>query len=258
MSHPQERRIGRRSAIIGWMRGRLGVALLVVVCGAMCGCGSCSKDSDEKDEQAEQREQEDDGAEASGKEDEQPREAFGIPFPPQVLHVRDEGVKVRVQTELSLDELAEFFKGRLTDYEILDAGHELRVVGLREYMAQVYAYRYADVTQVVYVAPGGHRGGGASAEKGDDSNKEGSSSGRADGDETRTQRQATRAKPRAGSKPIAQRKKGEPVRDRNADGELIAPGARWGEAYTPPEGSPLHKKRHESNFGRPYGEWVEQ
>jgi hypothetical protein len=51
------------------------------------------------------------------------------------------------------------------------------------------------------------------------------------------------------------REPGSPVELKTPDGDLLAPGARWGEPYTPPEGSPLDQPRFEANFGQPFGEW---
>lgn len=243
----------------GW--GRLFVFILVAVAvGCLAGCGSCSGSDDDEDPSAEERDagQRVDGESAADKL-ERRRQAFGIPFPPSVLHVRDEGKKVRVQTDMSLGELEDFYEARLTDYEILDAGHELRVIGLRDYMASLYAYRYAGRTQIVHVAPEGGRDGAAKS-RGDDSSDDQRAEG-GDGDDdqgARTASSRTRRSARAGSEPISKRKKGEPVMDRTADGKRLAPGARWGEPYTPPDGSPLDQKRFESNFGKPYGEWVAQ
>ncbi|MFW5966966.1 MAG: hypothetical protein ACOCV2_05575 [Persicimonas sp.] len=241
--------------------GRLVVfALAALAIGCLVGCGSCSDSDDKEESGAEERDagQQADG-ESAADEMEQRRQAFGIPFPPSVLHVRDEGKKVHVQTDMSLDELEDFYEARLTDYEVLNSGSDLRVIGLREYMASVHAYRYAGRTQVVHFAP---EGGGARAEKSSDDDssgdRRGQQAGRDDDQKARSGSSGTGRSARAGSKPISKRKKGEPVMDRTADGERLAPGARWGEPYTPPEGSPLDQKRFESNFGKPYGEWVAQ
>lgn len=256
-----------RQFIIGRVRHSRARLIQVAVACALsvslaAGCGSCSKSGDETG--SDEREA-DAGERARGDKDagdDDPfgdrREAFGLPFPPEVLYVRDDGNKVRVQTDMSLQELKDYLKARLTDYEILDPGHEIRAVGLRDYMPQLYAYRYADRTHIVYMEPDRSEDDEQETEGDDDREESERDDGEGDRGDRRARAARRRPEPRPGSKPTAERKKGEPVRDTNEDGERIAPGARWGEPYTPPEGSPLDKKRFESNFGKPYGEWVAQ
>ena len=52
-------------------------------------------------------------------------------------------------------------------------------------------------------------------------------------------------------------KKGAPVELTTRTGDLLAPGAKWYEPYTPPPGSPLDKPRYKGNFGTPFGKWVD-
>ncbi len=158
----------------------------------------------------------------------QDREAFGLPLPPDVISIQRAESYVTVESHMSSADLEAFYKTRLVDFEILRTSAAVfRIVGLRAYMPEVFAFR-----------SGGRRGVSVI--------------------EYRAAQQV--------EKPVApdhlaidspnRREKGMPVLDRNAEGALIAPGARWGEPYVPPQGSPLHTKRNRANFGRPYGDWI--
>lgn len=155
------------------------------------------------------------------------RQAFGLPFPPDVQYVRKGPRFVEVGTNLSLEELERFFKGRLVDYEYLHPHQtQLRIIGLRAHMPQIritnrssrqpIAVRY--IEQFAAVAA-----------------------------EAKTQ-----AEP---AEPAEEPEKGDPVQIKMPDGKLLAPGARWGEPYTPPPTSPLYQERYRANFGKPFGEW---
>jgi hypothetical protein len=218
----------------------LAMGLSVLAAGPV-GCGGCG---DEEAEKSAPKEEQAANEDASSKETdtmERMRSAFGLPLPPSVRGIEERGDEIRVKTRMSLDEIEAFFKTRLTDYEVLRPGDQVRAVGLREFMPQVYAYPYGPYSFVVYMP----------APTPDEA---------ADGaDDAANAKQAsakTKAAPKV--KPLSKRKRGEPVMDRTSDGELLAPGARWGEPYTPPPGSPLHKEHLRSNFGQPYGEWVLQ
>lgn len=214
-------------------RGRLWTAALVGLFAIVAsGCGGCdSEEPPERKQVAEKPEQTDAPKEEADKP--APRtEAFGLPFPPKVTKVEDRGKKVRVRTDTPLAEIQKFFETRLTDFEILTPGYEVRAVGLRDYMPEVYAYGVGSQTYVVYIPP---------KNKPAEAAKDGSEASKAPEKE-----------------PPSEPKYGEKVLDRTSDGRLLAPGARWGQPYTPPPGSPLHQERYRSNFGRPFGEWTLQ
>lgn len=172
------------------------------------------------------------------------RQAFGLPFPPDVLEVIRTKTDVRVTTRLTLDEVRDFFEARLVDFELIDEGRKLRVIGLRDYMPEIVAYQSGKIVRLHYrSAP--ERPKIAGAEAGADGQAS------VDHPPETTERKFTRTDQKLPS----ERRPGDPVTDRTADGQLVAPGARWGEPYTPPQGSPLHTKRNRPNFGRPYGQW---
>ncbi|MGM0557980.1 MAG: hypothetical protein ACQEVA_16460 [Myxococcota bacterium] len=209
----------------------------------LVGCGGCESE-EATDESSKQAQQDQDGATDEDEKDmAKNREAYGLPLPPQVSSVRRDSDQVRVVTTMTLDELAEFYESRLQDYEVLRPPQRIEVLGLRSYMPEVQGHRFAGTVRLLYTYERDPDSDEASAEEGDDG-KAGSL------DEAQAKKEQTR--------PLHKRKRGEPVMDRTSDGELLAPGAKWGEPYTPPPGSPLHKDRYKSNWGKPYGEWVSQ
>jgi hypothetical protein len=233
-------------------RGRLGAAalLLIFFAGFTSACGGCGSEEESSQDRATKEktsEQKEGDGEASSMT--QRREIFGLPLPPSVVSIEDKGPWTQVKSAMTLDEIKAFFESRLTDYELLEPRHQIRLIGLRDYMPEIYAYGSGDYTFVVYRPP-------ASPEDQakDSAGAEGTADGRADGAE----QGSTEAGATASRKAINQRKRGEQVLDRTSDGELLAPGARWGVPYTPPPGSHLDQKRLRSNFGRPYGEWMLQ
>ena len=177
----------------------------------------------------------------------QHREAFGLPLPPKVKDVHRLDDSVDVVTTMSLDELEAFYKSRLQDFEILRPPQRIRVLGLRDYQAEIYGRRFAGTVQLHYRKTPPKPTDEKADDSGADDSKASSSTNSTD------DRRASNE-----SKPTWKLRHGDPVTERTADGELLAPGARWGEPYTPPPGSPLHKKRFESNWGKPYGTWVAQ
>lgn len=175
------------------------------------------------------------------------REAFGLPLPPDAIHINRTDAYVRANSFMKLAELEAFYKARLVDYEFLypqsaipDAHRlrELHIIGLRSFMPSITIrhtggkhgsaeldFRPAQPPPAKFIAP---------------------EPSAAPSSQTPTPGIASEQR---------RREKGMPVLDRTPTGELLAPGARWGEPYTPPEGSPLHTKRNRANFGRPYGQW---
>jgi hypothetical protein len=216
-------------------------ALAVLI--TLAGCGGCESDesAEEASDQAKSGEQKTAGDDEDAKDMAKNREAYGLPLPPQVSSVRRDSDQVRVVTTMTLDELAEFYESRLQDYEVLRPPQKIRVLGLRSYMPEIHGHRFAGTVRLFYTHERDPKAEGSVADK--DDRKAGVL------ESARAQKQ---------TKPLHERKKGEKVMDRTADGELLAPGARWGEPYTPPPGTPLHKERYKSNWGKPYGEWVAQ
>lgn len=171
------------------------------------------------------------------------REAFGLPLPPDATHIFRAEAYVTAYSRMKLPEIEAFYKSRLVDYEFIypeaqthpdRKPRELHVIGLRAYMPRI-TIRFK-----------GGKNGTASLDFRPPREPSPAADPVPDLAATTPTNTAT-VDPR--------REKGMPVLDRNARGELIAPGARWGEPYTPPKGSPLDTKRNSENFGRPYGEW---
>ncbi len=173
------------------------------------------------------------------------REAFGLPLPPDAHHIHRTQAYVTASSSMKLAEIEAFYKSRLVDYEYLypeaqtetnRTPRELHIIGLRAYMPQI-KIRF--------------RGG-----KNGTSSLDFRPALEPPADKPASDLAASKPGSSTDSAPVDRRReKGMPVLDRNANGELIAPGARWGEPYTPPEGTPLHTKRNSENFGRNYGEW---
>ncbi len=183
----------------------------------------------------------------------QKREAYGLPLPPAVDRVERTDTMVEVETSLSVDELASYFERKLTDYEVFRLGDaKLEVVGLRSFMPAIRAHQVGPLTKVTYIPSReppepkqmADTGVGGSSERESALSEVGS-----------TRSRVLLGPSAGGSGPQPAREPGTPVEVRTEDGELLAPGAEWGEPYTPPPGSPLDKPRFESNFGLPFGEW---
>lgn len=174
------------------------------------------------------------------------REAFGLPLPPRVKEIRRADLQVTVDTDMTLRQLELFFKPRATDYEVLFVNGTLQIIGLREGMARASASYIAGTmshVRIYYNAPRAEGEVNAPAQL-----VQGEPAPLSPGVDTsqRPQRRAPYQPPR----------RGEEVKIMTEDGRQLAPGARWGEPYFPPEGSPLHDETHRSNWGRPFGEWI--
>lgn len=176
---------------------------------------------------------------------EEPREAFGLPFPPEVTHIKREPIAVRVSTPMTFEALQEFFTLRLPEYEFVRTNHSVHGLPLYSYLPEIFIF-----------GRGGHRRGYRVVEyrvprawyHGD---------GKLEGADEKTlaMAQETRKVVRSWVDPGDSREPGQPVTLRSHDGELLAPGAKWGEPYVPPVGSYYHTERNRSNFGRPFGQW---
>lgn len=181
------------------------------------------------------------------------REAYGLPLPPTVDRVERTDTMVEVETSLSIDELASFYERKLTDYELFRLGEaKLEVVGLRSFMPAIRAHQVGPLTTVTYIPSREPPEPQQMSDTGLPESEPRESAPR----EVESMRSRVLVGPGAGSAGLqSDREPGTPVEVRTEDGELLAPGAEWGEPYTPPPGSPLDKPRFESNFGLPFGEW---
>jgi hypothetical protein len=177
-------------------------------------------------------------------EEASPRDAFGLPLPPRIKELRRYDDQITVDTDMTLRQLELFFKPRATDYEVLMVNGTLQIIGLREGMARASASYVAGTMshiRIYYNAP---------RELGEvNAPPEGTPAP----DPTKPAAAQARSTRRAPYKPPV---RGEAVDLRTDDGRLLAPGAKWGEPYYPPKGTPLHDETHRSNWGRPFGEWL--
>lgn len=223
------------------MRRILAITAVLALLGASLGGCKDEPDTSEKAEKPAPKK----AVDASAKAEEvhpfmREREAYGLPFPPEVAYVKKGDNFVEVGTRLKIDDLEAYFKKRLVDYEFIRPGkRHLRILGLRSYMPSIWIFYHSPRTPIAvrYVRPAPPAGKAAPG-----------------GLEV-----ATNAKGDPGSTNAAPRhkpKKGDPVNLTLPDGTPLAPGARWGESYTPPANSPLHQKRFRANFGKPFGEWI--
>lgn len=153
------------------------------------------------------------------------RQAFGLPIPPEVRYVRDNGSIIEVGTTLTVDEVEKFFRGRLVDYEFFRTSrHTLRIVGLRSTMPTIdVRYRAPKLPIAVQYSQ---------------------------------QVRALREAELASKPPPKKLVKGDPVNVTIDGGVPLAPGAVYGEPYTPKPGDPLYQERYRPNFGKPFGSWV--
>ena len=211
--------------------------------GVLWACSSDDPDSEpeqvDEEEIAEQQEEEE--------EREQISEAFGLPVPPDHYNIRWQDGRIEVTTKKSLQELRQFFEARLVDYEVVDEGWRLELVPLRSGSPAAEA-RYAARPERSPVRVE-YRPDARAFAFDDGLQSEGE-------DEVgEAEELAREERPRPTDPEWMEEHRGQPVEVRTDDGELLAPGARWGEPYTPPEGSPLHSERNRANFGRPFGDW---
>ena len=148
------------------------------------------------------------------------REAFGIPLPPEIISVERGASLIAATTKLRIADVVKFYEGKLPEYEVIEGPRNRTYVPLREYAPEIF------VEQMSYSSP-------------------------------------TTLSFRLQKKPLppeerVEFKPGEPVHFTTPDGQELAPGAVYGEAYTPPPGTPLANPRYKSNWGKPFGSWVPQ
>lgn len=148
------------------------------------------------------------------------REAFGVLLPPEIVSVDRSDTMIVASTKLRFAEVVKFYEGKLPDYEVIEGARNRTYVPLREYSPELF------VEQLSYSSP-------------------------------------TTLFFRLKKKPLpieehVELKPGDPVHFKTPDGQELAPGAIYGEAYTPPPGTPLAHPRYKSNWGKPFGSWVPQ
>lgn len=151
----------------------------------------------------------------------QMRQAFGLPMPPEVTYVH-KFAYIDVGTTLMVSELREFFAQRLVDYETIEVTpFDVRFVSLHSAGVDVRIFRRSARGDTIV-------------------------------------RYSERVDPteRAKTSPHKKLKPGDAVETRLSDGRLLAPGAVYGQSYTPEPGDPLYQERYRANFGKPYGSWV--
>lgn len=217
------RRFGRLYATRG---------LLACVLGLLLGCGECGEPESPRDSVADQGSVEVSDA-REGEDKERLREAFGVPLPPEYESVDLFDAYAKVWTKLSLDEVRSFYESRLVDFETVREGSQkIYFYGLHEHQPDITARQRASrFNTEILIRPKPERDPPAV-----------SASGFRRTDDGR----------------VEPPEKGTPDETTLPSGEKFAPGARWGEPYTPPAGSPLADPRFKSNWGKPYGEWVHQ
>ena len=140
-----------------------------------------------------------------------PDRIFGLPVPDRVTHHRTFADSVRIMTKNDLQTIHAFFKKELVDYEIVEAGRGYVAVGLQPYQGRLEYRRKGRLQYPVEIIYRDRK--------------------------PKPVEQVVAAK-------TAKPKKGDKVEIRLPNGELLAPGARWGESYTPPPNSPLNKKKY--------------
>jgi hypothetical protein len=214
-------------------------AALLVVWGMASGCDKKPEESAGPD--TGQEEAEDTAGEVDAEESiEEKRSAYGLPLPPKVKGVADRDTYVEMVTPMKVDALEKFYETRLVDYEVLrPAPGKIRVVGLRQFMPYLRGNRYGPVTRLYYFPK---RDEPVAPDVGTAGENDGGIAGPKVGGVGDSQR-------------VDRRVPGSSVEVTTSSGEKLAPGAVWGEPYTPPPGTPLHKPRYRENFGRPLGEW---
>lgn len=152
------------------------------------------------------------------------RQAFGLPLPPEVTSMRRGPHYIEVSTSLRLEEIEGFFKSQLVDYEFIRVGrNKIHIVGLRATMPRITVMRRSAIgdRRVRYTQQIGQ-----------------------------TMREYVK------QNPVVPLKKGDKIKTKLSDGKLLAPGAVYGESYTPQPGDPLYTEGNRANFGKPFGKWV--
>ena len=153
------------------------------------------------------------------------RQAYGLPLPPDVTSVRQRPNSIEVGTTMQIPELEKFFRAHLVDYEYVQTSkNDLRIIGLRSTMPRIYVFKRAPrvPVRVRYVQQQG----------------------------------AIERERMAENPPPPPPKKGDISRTTLSNGKQLAPGAVYGQPYTPKPGDPLYTESNRANFGKPFGTWI--
>ncbi len=238
--------------LVRWM-----IWLLVGVVGAAM-VGGCQSEDESLDREVSEGEGRSDDEETdSSEEHEEVGELFGIPVPSNYVTLRMGEGEAQVVVEKSLEELKAFFQREAVDYEVIERPpRHLALVPLRSGMGGLEARRLRSRDIPVELRYREEMPQlGEYQEQQQEVEERRRQTAEVSGEEIVRQRQRQARFMRQSRVQFIERNRGEPVELETEDGELLAPGARWGEPYTPPEGSPLDDERYRANFGRPFGEW---
>ncbi len=222
------------------MMRRLGLILVVLAMGT--GCSDCSESKPAPPPKTVKKDADAKDMSEDAKSIQDLREAFGVSLPPEVIRVYRADSYVRVETRLKLKDVKSFYESKLVDYELIEHRRQLRFIGLRDFMPEIKATQMAWKAPTVIVIR--KRESTISLEEPKKEEKRPKTEVIVSGADKKLY--------------VGKYEKGSPVMLKTPEGELLAPGARWGEPYVPPEGTPLHKTRYKSHFGKPFGEWTLQ
>lgn len=187
-------------------------------------------------------------------------ELYELPLPPEYFNIQHQKFRVRVATEMDVEEVAQFFEEQAVDVEVFRRSTSADVLPLRSHSGRAKIFNFGGRnghTVIEYRRPPSLNNQAAADDDEDDDRPEMSEEEQAQAE--RIAASPPMVKPQSLDEPrlpvwVAE-KRGEPVEIRDASGQLVAPGAKWGEPYTPPEGSPLHDERYRRYWGKPYGTW---
>lgn len=174
------------------------------------------------------------------------RDVFGVPLPPRVRAMSKNENYVWVETDMKISALEKYYRDALAgqDFEVIRINETLRIVGLRPFMAVVKAaYIRGPRTYVRMIF--------MPARTVEDRRE---ASKVAQGEDATTQK--ARRSREAAQAALPSQAPGEPVLLKTSSGELLAPGAKWGEPYYPPKNSPMDTPAMKHNWGKPFGQWM--
>lgn len=231
----------------------------------VAGC-QCESDPGDRDRAADERAAPD---QQGADQDEEIEEIFGLPAPADHNVVRRQDTWIQISLESSLDDVEQLFADHVVDAEVVRTDREVRIVPLRPHTPRAEASYDRGTGSPVVIDYRQPRDGGipvppVSEETEEDADDDAEQDREDDRDELAIgeigvdggDADSDFQLPDIGQQPDwLEDVQGQPVEITTREGEKLAPGARWGEPYTPPEGSPLHQERFRHNFGRPFGDW---
>lgn len=221
--------------------------IVLMMLGVAAGCRDSEPPAPLKDDAP------DTSASARTQVEPEPREVFGLPLPPDYVdRIEISETMVTVHTRMTLEELSAFFRSRLVDYEYVEMSRRIRAVPLRPHSPSLELYnlpgRGGQVVVDYHAAPDIAAREHVEAQAID-------AIAKGDPQLELAVERARKQTPQGERAPWLSALRGKRVELRTAEGELLAPGAVWGEPYTPPVGSPLYGEQNRENFGRPFGDW---